>query len=47
MNFMFFRLFVHICESNFQASDGAVARGVTENRLLVGSIPTRGVEIFT
>ena len=33
--------------TNFEAGRGAVARGVTANRLVVGSIPTRGDEIFT
>ena len=31
----------------YEASRGAAARNVTKNRLVVGSIPTRGDEIFT
>ena len=31
----------------FEASRGAAALDVIDNRLVVGSIPTRGVEIFT
>ena len=31
----------------FEASRGAVAQNVTADRLVVGSIPTRGNEIFT
>ena len=31
----------------FEASRGAGAQSVTVNRLVVGSIPTRGDEIFT
>ena len=30
-----------------EASRGAAARGVTVNRLVVGSVPARGDEIFT
>ena len=30
-----------------EAGRGAAAGGVTANRLVVGSIPTRGDEIFT
>ena len=37
----------YILLPSFEAGGGAAARGVTVNRLVVGSIPTRGDEIFT
>ena len=40
---MFFRSLINYDEAN----RGAAAGGVTANRLVVGSIPTRGDEIFT
>ena len=49
--------FVYVCRKNdndlyirpfiYEATRGARAQSVTVNRLVVGSIPTRGDEIFT
>ena len=39
--------FMAIVSMNTEAGRGAAAQSVTVNRLVVGSIPTRGNEIFT
>ena len=51
MNVQYIKSYLHTRIANknmmIEAGRGAAARGVTANRLVVGSIPTRGDEIFT
>ena len=45
--FIFFLCLLYLFIYIIEASRGPAAQSVTVNRLVVGSIPTRGDEIFT